>query len=146
VSIAIKRKDFDTPVMNTCPNLYRRHRFPPEIISHCVWLYFIFSLSFRDVELMMAQCGVVLIYETIRQWCLKFGHRFANDLRRRRARTGDKWHLDEVFIGINGETRYLWRAVDQDGNVLDILVQTRRDKTSAKLDFIQSRGIADRIC
>jgi putative transposase len=116
-------------------NLYHRHRFPPEIISHCVWLYFRFSLSFRDVELLMAQCGVVVTYETIRQWCKKFGQQFANDLRRRRLRTGDKWRLDEVFIRINGETHYLWRAVDQDGNVLDILVQRRRDKEAAKKFF-----------
>jgi putative transposase len=116
-------------------NLYHRHRFPPEIISHCVWLYFRFSLSFRDVELLMAQRGVVVTYETVRQWCKKFGQQFANDLRRRRPRTGDKWHLDEVFIRINGETHYLWGAVDQDGNVLDILVQRRRDNEAAKKFF-----------
>jgi putative transposase len=84
---------------------------------------------------MMAERGVVLTYETIRQWCLKFGQRFANGLHRRRPRTGDKWHLDEAFIRINGETYYLWRAVDQDGNVLDILVQRRRDKNAAKKFF-----------
>ena len=83
----------------------------------------------------MAERGVVLTYETVRQWCLKFGQQFANDLRRRRPRPGDKWHLDEVFIRINGETHYLWRAVDQDGNVLDILVQSRRDKKAAKKFF-----------
>jgi putative transposase len=108
--------------MTSQPNLYRRHRFPPQIISHWVWLYFRFSLSYRDVELLMAQRGVVLTYETVRQWCLKFGQQFANDLRRRDPRTGDEWHLDEVFIKINGETHYLWRAVDQYGDVLDILV------------------------
>ena len=121
--------------MNTRLNIYRRHRFPPEIISYCVWLYFRFSLSYRDVELLMAQRGLVLTYETVRQWCLKFGQTFANDLRRRRPRPGDKWHLNEVFIRINGETHYLWRAVDQDGNVLDILVQSRRDKKAAKKFF-----------
>jgi putative transposase len=83
----------------------------------------------------MAQRGVVLTYETVRQWCLKFGQQFANDLRRRRPRTGDKWHMDEVFIRINGEIHYLWRAVDQEGNVLDILVQRRRDKNAAKKFF-----------
>lgn len=117
--------------MNIHPNLYRRHRFPSAIISHCVWLYFRFSLSFKDVELMMAERGVVLTYER----CLKFGQRFANGLRRRRPRTGDKWHLDEVFIRINGETYYLWRAVDQDGNMLDILVQRRRDKNAANTEL-----------
>lgn len=135
MSIAIVREYYDTPVMNIRPDLYARHRFPPQIISHCVWLYFRFSLSYRDVDLLMAQRGVVLTYETVRQWCKKFGQRFANDLRRRRPRTGDKWHLDEVFIGINGEIHYLWRAVDQYGNVLDILVQRRRDKNAAKKFF-----------
>jgi|SRR5215216_5569376 len=126
---------YDTPLMKICPALYARHRFPSEIISHCVWLYFRFSLSYRDVELLMAQRSVVLTYEIVRQWCLKFGQTFANDLRRRRPRPGDKWQLDEVFIRINGEVHYLWRAVDQDGNVLDILVQRRRDKKAAKKFF-----------
>jgi putative transposase len=83
----------------------------------------------------MAERGVILTYETVRQWCKKFGQRFANELRRRRPRTGDKWHLDEVFIRINGEAHYLWRAVDQDGNVLDILAQSRRDEKAAKRFF-----------
>jgi putative transposase len=121
--------------METLSNFYRRHRFPSEIISHCVWLYFRFSLSFRDVELLMAERGVVLTYETVRQWCLKFGQQFANDLRTRRPRPGDKWHMDEVFIRMSGEVHYLWRAVDQEGNVLDILVQSRRDKKAAKKFF-----------
>ncbi len=86
--------------MNAAPSLYRRHRFPPEIISHCVWHYFRFALSFRDVEEIMRMRGVALTYETIREWCLKFGQTFANDLRRRRPRPGDKWHLDEVFVKI----------------------------------------------
>src|SRR5918911_2411366 len=114
---------------------YKGYRFPPEIISHCVWLYFRFSLSFRDVEELMAQRGVVLTYETVRQWCRKFGQRYANELRRRRPRPGDKWHVDEVFISINGETHYLWRAVDQDGNVLDILAQSRRNQRAARKFF-----------
>lgn len=114
---------------------YRRHRFPVEIIRHCVWLYFRFALSYRDVEELMAERGVRLTYETIRQWCLKFGQTYANELRRRRPQPGDKWHLDEVFLTINGKTHYLWRAVDQHGMVLDILVQTRRDKTAAKRFF-----------
>jgi putative transposase len=114
---------------------YHRHRFPAEIISHSVWLYFRFALSFRDVEEMLAMRGVVLTYETVREWCLKFGQTYANDLRRRSPRPGDKWHLDEVFLKINGRIHYLWRAVDQDGDVLDILVQSKRDKKAAKKFF-----------
>src|SRR5262245_38013573 len=110
-------------------------RFPAEIISHAVWLYYRFSLSYRDVEELMAERGIVLTYETVRQWCRTFGQHSANQLRRRRARTGDKWHLDEVFLTINGKLHYLWRAVDQDDNVLDILVQSRRNKQAAKKFF-----------
>ncbi len=110
---------------------YKRHRFPPEIIGHAVWLYFRFALSYRDVEELLAERGVILTYETIRQWCRKFGQEYANALRRSRPRPGDKWHLDEVFVQINGVQHYLWRAVDQDGHVLDILVQSRRDKAAA---------------
>jgi putative transposase len=108
---------------------------PGEIISHCVWLYYRFPLSFLEVEEMMLERGVVVTYETIRQWCAKFGQVFANGLRRRRARPGDKWHLDEVFITIRGKNHYLWRAVDQDGNVLDILVTSRRDAKAATRFF-----------
>jgi putative transposase len=108
-----------------------------EIISHCVWLYYRFPLSFREVEEMMLERGVVVTYETIRQWCRKLGQAFANGLRRRRARPGDKWHLDEVCITIHGKTRYLWRAVDQDGVVLDILVTSRRDTKAATRFFRQ---------
>jgi putative transposase len=123
--------------MKTPPptNLYKRHRFPAEIISHCVWLYFRFCLSYRDVEELMADRGVTLSHEAVRYWCRKFSQVYANRLRRRRPRPGDKWHLDEVFLPINGERQYLWRAVDQDGNVLDILVQRRRDKHAAKKFF-----------
>src|SRR5258706_4722880 len=124
-----------TPRMPNSASLYRRHRFPAEIISHCVWLYFRFPLSFRDVEEMLAKRGVVLTYETVREWCLKFGQKYANDLRRRTPRPGDRWHLDEVFLKINGRIHYLWRAVDQDGDVLDILVQSKRDKKAAKKFF-----------
>jgi putative transposase len=87
-----------------------------------VWLYFRFPLSFGEVEELMLQRGVIVPYETIRRWCMKFGQQYANSLRHRQPRPGDKWHLDEVFIKINGERKYLWRAVDQDGMVLDILV------------------------
>jgi putative transposase len=123
------------PRMRILASRYHRHRFPAEIISHCVWLYFRFALSFRDVEEMLAMRGVVLTYETVREWCLKFGQTYANDLRRRSPRPGDRWHLDEVFLKINGRIHYLWRAVDQDGDVLDILVQTKRDKTAATKFF-----------
>jgi putative transposase len=123
--------------MNPRPifNRYKRHRFPAEIISHCAWLYFRFCLSYRDVEELMAERGVILTYEAVRYWCRKFGQVYANQLRRRHPRPGEKWHLDEVFLTIKGNRRDLWRAVDQDGNVLDILVQQRRDKKAAKRFF-----------
>jgi putative transposase len=116
-------------------NLYKRHRFPGEIISHCVWLYYRFSLSYRDVEELMAERGVTMSHEAVRYWCRKFGQTSANRLRRRCPRAGDTWHLDEVFLTIHGERQYLWRAVDQDGHVLDILVQSRRNKQAAKKFF-----------
>jgi putative transposase len=121
--------------MKPPPDPHYRHRFPAEIISHAVWLYHVFSLSLRDVELLLAERGVVVSYETIWRWCKKFGQCFANRLRRRRPRPGDKWHLDEVFIRFQGTPYYLWRAVDQDGIVLDILVQGRRDAKAAKCVF-----------
>ena len=102
-----------------------------EIISHCGCLYFRFPLSFREVEELMLARGVVVSYETIRRWCAKFGQAYANGLRRRGPRPGDRWHLDEVFVKINGIIHYLWRAVDQDGNVLDVLVQSRRNGEAA---------------
>src|ERR671911_1974846 len=114
---------------------YKHHRFPSEIISHGVWLYFRFCLSFREVEELLFERGVTVTYETIRQWCRKFGQDYANQIRRRRPRPGDKWHLDEVFLTIKGKRHDLWRAVDQDDNVLDILVQRRRNKKAAKQFF-----------
>jgi putative transposase len=114
---------------------YAGYRFPAEIIAHAVWLYFRFALSYRDVEELLAERGVIVTYETVRQWSRKFGQTDANALRRRRPQSGDKWHLDEVFIQINGTQHYLWRAVDQDGTVLDLLVQSRRDKTAARKFF-----------
>jgi putative transposase len=110
---------------------YKGHRYPVEVISHCVWLYHRFPLSFREVEELMLERGIVVSYETVRHWCGKFGQTYADVLRRRQPQLGDKWHLDEVFLKINGELKYLWRAVDQDANVLDILVQNRRDKAAA---------------
>src|SRR5680860_987418 len=109
---------------------YHGYRFPREIISHGVWLYHRFSLSFRDVEEVLAKRGVMVTYETIRQWCRKFGPDYARRLKRHQGRLGDVWHLDEVFVKIRGERHYLWRAVDQDGDVIDILVQRYRNALS----------------
>ena len=114
---------------------YRGYRFPPEIISHAVWLYHRFCLSFRDVEDLLAQRGVTVSYETIRHWCQTFGLDYARQLRRRRGRLGDTWYLDEVFVTFHGRRHSLWRAVDQDGDVLDILVQSRRDRRAAARFF-----------
>jgi putative transposase len=121
--------------MKPQPDSYYRHRFPAEIISHAVWLYHVFSLSLRDVELLLAERCIVVSYATVRRWCKKFGQTFAHRLRRRRPRPGDKWHLDEVFVRIQGVQHYLWRAVDQDSVVLDILVRDRRDAKAAKRFF-----------
>src|SRR4029453_11979281 len=123
--------------MNTAvpPNPYPHHRFPAELMSHGVWLYFRFCLSYRDVEELLFARGVIVTYEAIRKWYRKFGQAYAQQRRRRRPRPGDTWHLDEGFLTINGERHYLWRAVDQDGNILDILVQSRRNKKAAKKFF-----------
>jgi putative transposase len=126
----------DTCHMNTpSTHRYKNHRFPAEITSHGVWSYFRFCLSYRDVEELLFARGIIVTYETIREWCRKFGQDFAHQLRRRRPRPGDQWHLDEVFLTIKGARHYLWRAVDQDGHVLDILVQSRRNKIAAKKFF-----------
>jgi transposase-like protein len=114
---------------------YKGHRYPVEIISHCVWLYHRFALTLRDVSELMLERGVVVSHEAIRAWCAKFGQDYANRLNRRRPRPGDKWHLDEMFVRINGERHYLWRAVDQDDDVLDVLVQSRRNAQAAKRFF-----------
>ena len=121
--------------MGSTPPSCKGHRYPVEIISHCVWLYFRFPLSFREVEELMLERGVLVSHETVRRWCAKFGQTYANGLRRRLPRPGDKWHPDEVFIRINGERKYLWRAVDADGMVLDILVQNRWDTAAARRFF-----------
>jgi putative transposase len=110
---------------------YDRHRFPAQIIQYAVWLYFRFPLSYRDVEELLAERGIDVTYETVRRWALKFGLAFAYGLRRHRPRSDCRWHLDEVFVSINGKRMYLWRAVDSEGEVLDILVQPRRDKKAA---------------
>ena len=114
---------------------YKNHRFPGEIISHGVWLYYRFTLSYRDVQELLFERGITVSHEAVRQWCRKFGQDYANRLRRRRPQPGDKWYLDEVFLTINGKRHDLWRAVDQDDNVLDILVQSRRNKRAAKKFF-----------
>ena len=121
--------------MNANTPSYRGYRFPPEIISHAVWLYYRFCLSFRDVEDLLAKRGVIVSYETIRQWSRKFGAEYARKLKRREGRLGDTWHLDELFVTIQGERQYLWRAVDQDGDVIDILVQPRRNRRAAERFF-----------
>jgi putative transposase len=121
--------------VSTATASYKGHRYPVEIINHCVWLYFRFPLSFREVEELMLVRGVVVSYETIRRWCATFGPAYANQLRRRRPRPGDKWHLDEVFVTINGVTGYLWRGIDLHGSVLGVLVQSRRTATAARRFF-----------
>jgi putative transposase len=114
-----------------CPS-YAGYRFPAEILSDAVWLYFRFPLSLRMVDELLATRGIIVSYETVRQWALKFGQVFANQIRRRLPAAGDKWHLDEVVITISGVKHWLWRAVDQNGIVLDVLVQSRRDTKAAK--------------
>ena len=133
---------------------YKNHRFPPTIIAHAVWLYHRFSLSFRDVEELLAERGVTVTHEAIRLWCLKFGQAFPKKLRHRRGRPGDTWHSDELFIRIRGKRYYLWRAVDQDGQTLDILVQKRRNTGAAKrffrkllkgLQFVPNQLVNDKL-
>ncbi|MBL3667252.1 IS6 family transposase [Streptomyces sp. M2CJ-2] len=127
---------------NASPS-YQGHRYPVEVIAHAVWLYFRFPLSFREVEEVTLERGVIVSYETVRRWCAKFGQHYANGLRRRRPRPGDKWHLDEVFVRINGELTCLWRAVDADSTVPGILVQGRRDIAAARRFF---RKLLKRTC
>jgi putative transposase len=127
---------------------YARHRFPAEVISHAVWLYFRFPLSLRMVEEMLAARGILVSHETVRQWALKFGQSFANQIRRRLPASGDKWHLDEVVISISGKWCWLWRAVDQHGAVLDILVQSRRNAKAAKRllrKLLKKQGAVPRV-
>ena len=113
------------------PISYARHRFPPEIIRHAVWLYLRFTLSYRDVEELLAERGIETSYETVRRWVLKFGPLFARNLHRLRPRPTGKWHLDEMAVRIGGKRMWLWRAVDSEGEVLDLLVQPRRDTKAA---------------
>lgn len=127
---------------------YAGHRFPAEIIGHVVWLYYRFPLSLRMVEELLAARGILISHETVRQWARKFGQTFANQIRRRLPGAGDKWHLDEVVITIAGKRHWLWRAVDQDGIVLDVLVQSRRDKRAARRllrKLLKRQGRAPRV-
>ena len=112
--------------------MYKRHRFPPEIIQHVLWLYHRFNLSSRDIEDLMAERGIAISYESIRLWCIKFGSKYAKRLKRRHCGYGDTFYLDEVFVNIRGVQQYLWRAVDQDGEVVDVFLQRRRDGAAAK--------------
>ena len=123
--------------MSAAPVRHPRYRFPTAIISHAVWLYYRFTLSFRDVEDLLAQRGITVSYETIRHWCETFGLAYARRLRRRIRPLSDTWHLDELFVTIHGRRQYLWRAVDQDGDVIDILLQPRRDRQAAARFFRQ---------
>jgi putative transposase len=104
------------------PISYRRHQYPAEIIRHAVWLYLRFTLSYRDVEELLAERGFDVSYETVRRWVLKFGPLFARNLRRTRPKPTGTWHLDEMVVSIQGERMYLWRAVDSEGEILDVLV------------------------
>src|SRR5439155_14960878 len=110
---------------------YSRHRFPPPVIQHSIWLYLRFTLSYRDVEDILAERGLDISYETVRSWVLKFGPVIARRLRGRRPRPSDRWHLDEMVFRIAGKRMYLWRAVDHEGEVLDMLVHSRRDSRAA---------------
>src|SRR5438445_393788 len=130
------------------PISYRRHRFPPVVIQHAVWLYLRFTLSYRDVEELLAERGLDISYETLRRWVLKFGPAIARRLRQRRPRPSDRWHLDEMVVRIAGRRRYLWRAVDHEGGILDALVQPRRDKRAAlrlMRKLLRKQGFAPRM-
>jgi putative transposase len=118
--------------MKSARSRYHGHRFPPEIIGYAVWVYHRFCLSFRDVEDLLAERGIIVSYEAIRQWCWKFGPDYARRLKKKQGRLGDTWYLDELFVRINGQQQYLWRAVDQDGDAIDILLQSRRDQSCSR--------------
>jgi transposase-like protein len=127
---------------------YRRHRFPPPIIQHAIWLYLRFTLSYRDVEELLAERGLEISYETVRRWVLKFGPVIARRLRRYRLRPSDRWHLDEMVVRIAGKQMYLWRAVDHEGEVLDMLVQHRRDSRAAlrlMRKLLRKQGFAPKL-
>ena len=118
-------------------NTYKRHRFPPNIISYAVWLYFLFNLSHRDIEDLLAERGITVSREAIRLWCIKFGAIYTRRLKRKHRGYGDTFYIAEVFVKINGKQHYLWRAVDQDGEVVDVYLQARRDGAAAKRFFMR---------
>ena len=127
---------------------YRRHRFPPTIIQHAIWLYLRFTLSYRDVEDLLAERGLEISYETVRRWVLKFGPLIARKLRQGRPRASERWHLDEMVVRIAGKRMYLWRAVDHEGEILDILVQRRRDTQAAlrlMRKLLKKQGFAPKL-
>jgi putative transposase len=133
---------------------YKGYRFPPEIIQQAIWLYVRFTLSFRDVEDLLAERGIVVSYETVRRWVNHFGPKIAADLRKRRPKPYTTWHLDEVYLKIDGRMVYLWRAVDAEGEVLDVLVQSRRNKRAAlklmrkllkKYGFVPDKLVTDEL-
>ena len=133
---------------------YSGYRFPPEIIQHAIWLYIRFTLSFRDVEDLLAERGILVSYETVRRWVNHFGPMVAADLRKRRPKPHTTWHLDEVYLKIDGRMVYLWRTVDTEGEVLDVLVQTRRNKRAAhklmrkllkKYGFVPDKLVTDEL-
>jgi putative transposase len=133
--------------MNRPANPYKRHRFPPAIIQYAVWLYHRFNLSHRDIEDLLAERGIEATYESVRLWCNKFGPLFAKRLKRRHPGFGDTFFIDEVFVTIAGRRHYLWRAVDQDGDVIDVYLQARRDAEAARRFFrrlLQSHGTSPR--
>jgi putative transposase len=136
-------------------NTYKRHRFPPDIISYAVWLYYRFNLSHRDIEDLLAERGIIVTRESIRLWCNKFGALYARRLKRKHRGFGDTFYIDEVFVKINGKQHYLWRAVDQDGEVVDVYLRAKRDGAAAKRFFkrlFRSHGseprkiVADKLC
>ena len=127
---------------------YRRHRFPAPIIQHAIWLYLRFTLSYRDVEELLAKRGLDVSYETVRRWVLKFGPVVARRLLEQRPRPSDRWHLDEMAVRIAGKRMYLWRAVDHEGEILDMLVQRRRDKRAAlrlMRKLLRKQGFAPKL-
>ena len=133
--MSTSRQIGQTEGMKDAKQLYHGYRFHPTIVSHAVWLYYRFCLSLRDVEDFLAERGIAVSHESIRHWCNRFGPEYARKLKKRQGRLGDTWYLDELFIKVRGELHYLWRAVDQDGDTIDILVQKRRNKAAAKRFF-----------
>jgi putative transposase len=123
---------------------YKHHRFPPDIISYAVWLYYRFNLSHRDIEDLLAQRGITVSHESVRLWCIKFGAKYARRLKRGHRGYGDAFYIDEVFVKINGKQHYLWRAVDQDGEVVDVFLQTKRDGAAHRELIPDSIHVNDR--